>query len=120
MGRPRKPARQVESDELIPGHRCALCGMPGYPSDFLWHSKRKVWSNWCRECSSRMAQYTHEARRDGRIIAPLEHRMWWKPNTQQETEQRLCWQYIDSDITEEDWDELCDEIAGPIGNYGRH
>lgn len=67
-----------------------------------------------KECISRMHAYRKEAEREGRVLAPMKNRPWWKPNKKQVVEQELCRQYIDTDISEEEWDAICNEIAGPI------
>jgi len=94
-------------------HRCSKCGLPGYPSEFGRDSRGRL-NTTCRECRNVMRRYLNQAAREGRILAPPDRRPWPKPNAKQLIEQRLCWQYMDEEISEDDWDELCDRIAGPI------
>lgn len=100
-------------ETILWNHRCTLCGMPGFPSEFTRTKTGKL-SSQCKACQNRMAAYREEAKREGRVLAPLEKRHWWKPNKKQVVEQQLCRQYIDTDISEEEWDTICNEIAGPI------
>lgn len=117
MARPRKKVKGEPDDRLIPGHRCTLCGQRGFPSDF-GKNKQGYWNSHCKECINRMHAYRKEAEREGRVLAPMENRPWWKPTPHHEVEQRLCWEYIDKDISEEEWDRLCDRLAGSVNPGG--
>ena len=105
-------------EQCNPNHRCSLCGLPGFPSEFS-RTKTGNLSSQCKECTNRMAAYRAQARSEGRVLAPLEHRAWWKPAERDFVEQRLCWAYIDVDMSEEAWLELCDQEAGSINTLTR-
>jgi len=58
----------------------------------------------------------HGRRGRGRVSGQVVKRydVWPRVSGSGLTEQRLCWQYMDEDMSEDAWDRLCDRLAGPI------
>ena len=105
---PRTSRNDMELLDLT--HRCPVCGLPGFPSDFGWKDGKR--HRVCLECRRYMRgsdgcvryERGRKARRDD------------KRNMK---EQELCWRHMDSSMTEEEWDALCDREAGYIAPWAQ-
>jgi hypothetical protein len=48
----------------------------------------------------------------GQVVKPYE--VWPKVSAAGKIEQRLLWEHMDADMSEDEWFELCDRVAGRI------
>ena len=97
------------------GHRCVVCGLPGFPSDFGGGKGGRY--RICTECIRYMREMGEGLVKHGGDVVIQKHRESRYLDARTVKEQALCWEHIDSQMTEEEWNALCDREAGEIAPW---
>lgn len=97
------------------GHRCVVCGLPGFPSDFGGGKGGRY--RICTECIRYIREMGEGLRERGGDVVIQKHRESSYRDVRTLKEQALCWRHMDSQMTEGEWDELCDREAGEIAPW---